>query len=229
MPKRLIALNLFFGALGVVFALLLVREMAFPRHLPPPPEPRAPRGAAALAPTKAAPEDLSAYAGIVSRHLFDSARSGAAVVTPGGMSFPEARLFLYGVVVDGVQTRAYLSNPATKRVSSFRVGDTVAGWRVQRIGEDRVVMASPEGSSIEVMLRDPSKPQSAASASPTPAQPLSQPAGPSPPGMAQPVPGERVSPRTEATRGELAPPLPQGIPRQLFRPAPPEGGQGQAR
>jgi hypothetical protein len=223
MPKRLIALNLFFGAFGVVFGLLLVREIAFPRPLPPPPELQALRAAPAPAPAKPAGEDFSAYGVIVSRHLFNPARSGATVVTAGAVS-SEGRLFLYGVVVDGVQTRAYLSHPVTRRISGYQVGDTVAGWQVQRIGEDRVIMASPEGGSIEVMLRDPSKPQSAASPPPSPIQQQTQPA-------AQPLqgpsaPGERVAPRTEATRAEPAPPLPQGLPPQLFRPMP---APGQAR
>jgi hypothetical protein len=65
---------------------------------------------------------------------------------------------LHGVVIDGARSRAYLDDPVAKRVFGYAVGDTVAGGRLERILDDRVVIRGPAGV-VEVLLQDPTKPQ----------------------------------------------------------------------
>ena len=46
---------------------------------------------------------------------------------------------------EGVKGRAYVEDPETKVVRGYQVGETVAGWRVTQIREDRVMIAGAEG------------------------------------------------------------------------------------
>jgi hypothetical protein len=110
---------------------------------------------------------------------------------------------LHGVVIDGEQSRAYLDDPVAKRVFGYAVGDAVAGGRLEKILDDRVMIRRPEGV-VEVLLQDPTKPQAdepAPVAAPTrprrsgsrsvPAPPSSEPASPPSPGPASPpAPGQ---------------------------------------
>jgi len=52
---------------------------------------------------------------------------------------------LNGIVIEGVRSRAFLQDPSVKRVTSYSVGDPAAGGKLQRIADDRVVIARPEG------------------------------------------------------------------------------------
>ncbi len=219
MPKRLVALNLFLGAFAVVFAVLFVREIAFPRRLPPPPEPRLARLAAAPAvAARPAPEELSAYDVIVTRHLFNPARSDRVFAVDAAMPVG-GRPFLYGVIVDGFQSRAYLQDPVTQRVRGYQIGDAINGWRLEKIGEDRVIMIGPETGRFEVPLRDPAKPRGggALPAAAAPTEALPPPATPAAPSGATPSP-ENAPPTVQGPRTELPPGVPQGLPPQLVRP-----------
>jgi hypothetical protein len=65
---------------------------------------------------------------------------------------------LYGVVVDGPRSRAYLEDPAVKGVFSYRPGDELGGGRIATIRPDRVVISRPDGA-LELLLQDPAKPR----------------------------------------------------------------------
>jgi hypothetical protein len=99
---------------------------------------------------------LAAFEPVASRNLFSATRSETAPVL--AILAPRARPILHGVVVFGDQSRAYLEDPALKRVYGYAVGDTLAGGRLERIADDRAVIRVPEGV-IEVLLRDPTKPR----------------------------------------------------------------------
>src|SRR5262249_30020023 len=76
----------------------------------------------------------------------------------------------------------YLEDPASKRVSGYRIGDAVAGGTVQAISADSVSINRPDGK-IDVRLRDPGKPRPAG-------QPATAGVQPGQPGaVAQPLPG----------------------------------------
>jgi hypothetical protein len=89
--------------------------------------------------------------------LFDPVQSSAGAAP--GPAGPQP--LLYGVVAGGeVKSRAYIEDPVTKAVRGYQIGDTVAGWRLEQIREDRVVIAGAERRTLEVLLRDPVKPRS---------------------------------------------------------------------
>ncbi len=163
MSRRLLALNVVLAIVSIALAAGIVRTLTVRRTLP---TPAAPRPAAVSAPAPArenlAP-GLSGYALIAARNLFNPARSETAVVAAA----PVAKPILHGVVMDGAKSRAFLEDPAAKRVAGYSTGDMVGGGRIQQISDDRVVIARPEGL-LEVLLRDPSKPRATAvTAAPT--------------------------------------------------------------
>jgi hypothetical protein len=135
-----------------------------------------------------------AYAAVAGRNLFSPSRSEVASDTVGASaasSLPKPHL--YGVVLREGKSVAYMEDPATKRVTGYRPGDTIAGATVREISADRVVIARAD-AQLEVRLNDPSKPRPAAPPASTagpsvtratgePVVPVSGPPG-SPPGVA---------------------------------------------
>jgi hypothetical protein len=224
MSKRLIAVNALLGLLALVFLWQIVRGLSAPRPLPAPPESRL--AAQVGAPTPAEPRrrapDEAAFGVIATKNPFNPSRSEAA----GAAASPAAgqKVFLYGVVLDAGRSRAYIEDPASKRVFGYAVGDPVAGGRLERIAADRVVIARPEGP-MELMLRDPSKPRAAPPPAVAPTTPSARPGQPVPPlvprpGIA-PQPGPGAGPVRERSPGEAAspspptsPPLPPGLLRR---------------
>jgi hypothetical protein len=189
----------------------LIREVVEGRSLPPAhelPEP-GPRPAAEVpdaarilagGPRGGAGE----YAVIGARNLFAASRGEVAVVAPvldGGL-----KAILHGVVIDGARSRAYLDDPVAKRVFGYTVGDAVAGGRLEKILDDRVIIRQADGM-VEVLLQDPSKPQadeSAPAAAPTKTRRSGSRSGLEPP---SPVPATPPSPEP------AAPSAPGQVPR----------------
>jgi hypothetical protein len=120
------------------------------------------------------------------------------------------------------KSRAYVEDPVTKMVRGYQIGDTVAGWRLDQIREDRVVIAGAERGMLEVLLRDPGKPRPALVASAVAAVMTDAPA--MGPGAAEARRVEPGSPPAQPTTTPTAirDPVARGIgpiPSQLFRPA----------
>ncbi len=63
---------------------------------------------------------------------------------------------LFGTVIMNNEKTAILENPSTKTTKIYRINDSVAGFVVSEILEDRVVLLR-DGSKIEVRLRDEKK------------------------------------------------------------------------
>jgi len=209
MPRRLLVLNAVLAILCVVFAVGIVRTLLV-KHPVPAPAPAAQRAAAASRPTattEAGDPGLDALAVIAAQNLFNPGRSETAVAAAVSVAKP----ILHGVVIHGAQSRAYLEDPTAKRVAGYSVGDTVGGGKIQKIADDRVVIARPEGL-LEVLLQDPSKPRPAATAPAVPA-------GAAAPGQLAPgqvAPGQVVSP----VPGPPATQPPSTVPQFRGRPAP---------
>jgi hypothetical protein len=199
--KQVLAVNAILAGLAVFCAVSLVRDLTHSRSLPAPP---APRRAAALKPgddpaaSAIRGETLGAYNVIVAKHLFNPSRSEGGPVASAPAAPAAPKPMLMGVVVDGGQSRAYLEDPASKRVLSYQVGDTVSGGRIEQITSEKVLIVRPEGP-VEVMLRDPLKPKPAAApsavnapnagAGPRADSPVAPPRGPVPPLRAPRRPG----------------------------------------
>ena len=127
---------------------------------------------------------VSAYNVIASRSLFSPTRSEAPATATTGALLGGPKPNLQGVVLRDTNPIAYLEDPMTKRVAGYRIGDTIAGGRVEAITADNVVISRPDGN-MDVRLRDPSKPRPA-----PPAQPAvpGQPPVPGVPGVVPPTP-----------------------------------------
>src|SRR6266446_6782230 len=171
MSRRLLALNVVLAIVSIVLVAGIVRTLIVRRALP---TPAAPRTATVPAPAPAPATEnvdpgLSGYAVIAARNLFNPARSETAVATA-----PVAKPILHGVVMDRAKSRAFLEDPAAKRVAGYSAGDMIGGGKILRISDDRVVIAKPKGL-LEVLLRDPSKPKApAVTSAPTQQTPTQQ-------------------------------------------------------
>ena len=180
MPKRLLLLNLVLVAAAVVFSVQLARVFTTPRLPPPPASRQLPPAPSAKEEAAPAPVGLPAYGVIATKNLFNFTRSETPAPAAGPAA-AVAKLQLFGVVIEEGRNVAFLEDPATKRVFGYKTGDAIAGGQLERIEADRVTIKRGE-ESIEILLRDPSKPKAVAS---VPAQP----ARPTVPGVAPTAPG----------------------------------------
>jgi len=189
-PLRMLNIALALG--GCLLAAALTRELVAAHPLPSPPGPRATRAVATAPPPSAsAPPSTAGYGVITTKNLFSASRSETAA---GPVAAAGPKPVLHGVVLDGPKSRAYLEDPLVKRTFGYAVGDTLGGGRVESIAADRVVIGRGDGS-VEVLLRDPSKPR------PTP--PAPGPAGGAPAGAA---------PSGTATTPSATPPINEPAP-----------------
>jgi hypothetical protein len=233
-PRRLVGVNTVLLALCGLFVFQLARTLTTPT--PTAPQRSAPTSVGG-APTTvgtsadraakseegtAAPKraELTAYTAIASKNLFSPSRSESGAgpaASPAGSQAPKP--WLHGVVVSDAASIAYLEDPATKRITAHRIGDSLPAGTVQSIAPDRVMLTGP-GGSIEVRLRDPSKPRPArppmvTPGAPTPSRPEVPPAAvpavpptPLPGSPGSPVP--RPFPPNLLRRTPLAPGMPPG-------------------
>jgi len=189
-PLRMLNIALALG--GCLLAAALTRELVAAHPLPSPPVPRATRAVATAPPPSAsAPPSTAGYGVITTKNLFSASRSETAA---GPVAAAGPKPVLHGVVLDGPKSRAYLEDPLVKRTFGYAVGDTLGGGRVESIAADRVVIGRGDGS-VEVLLRDPSKPR------PTP--PAPGPAGGAPAGAAPS--GTATTPSATPPTNEPAP------------------------
>jgi len=185
-------LNIALALGGCLLAAALTRELVAAHPLPSPPVPRATRAVATAPPPSAsAPPSTAGYGVIATKNLFSASRSETAA---GPVAAAGPKPVLHGVVLDGPKSRAYLEDPLVKRTFGYAVGDTLGGGRVESIAADRVVIGRGDGS-VEVLLRDPSKPR------PTP--PAPGPAGGAPAGAAPS--GTATTPSATPPTNEPAP------------------------
>ncbi len=219
-PSRLGLLNVTLLGAAACFAFGMTRELAASHPLPGLPARQAasasPAGTADVSSlgVSARRDERALFSSIADKNIFRPSRSNTSAIADG----PGGKPFLHGVVVNDRKSRAYLEDPASKKIFGYAVGDSVGGGRLDAIKADRVVILRSEGP-MEVLLRDPSKPQptatvtasatGAAILTPLPAlQPIPS-AGP--PSGPLPVPAAGAA-------GSPAPPRPlQSIPPDFLR------------
>jgi len=127
------------------------------------------------------------------------------------------QITLYGVVVSGNFQSATIVNPGRllqkgeREPKSVKVGDSVGDYKVEKILEDRIVMANGE-DSFEVLLYDPGAPKKRIETK-TPVQPAavtSATGGPTP----TPAPGPaKLAPAGPPAGGQPLPALPMPMPQ----------------
>jgi hypothetical protein len=218
MPRKLLVINVLLLIIAAGSVVFIARQLTSPT-----PMPLASRSRAASPPARVDEpprQATGAYGTVAARNLFSPTRSEAPP-TPVAAASPAAKPNLFGVILRDGAPMAYLEDPTTKRVAGYRVGDSVAGGTVQKIGADNVVIARPDGD-MDVRLRDPGKPRPAAP--PAAAAPGAQPVAgqPSLPGVIPPTasPGAApgAAPPTAPPPGQVVQPgAPPAVPgrRQL--------------
>ena len=218
MPRKLVAVNVLLAAVSAVFIAYIVRQLVTPTPLPV--------GGRRAAATTVVPPSMEmprppagAYTAVAARNLFSPSRSESPTSATTVAAAPLVRPNLFGIVVRESGSIAYLEDPVTKRVVGYRIGDKVVGGTVQTIKADSVVIERPEGP-LDVRLRDPGKPRTAAAP-----QPGVPPVG-AMPGAFQPTqPGQPaailpgVIPPVTTTPQVAQPQVPQ--PAQPMQPTPP--------
>jgi type II secretory pathway component PulC len=142
MPRRWLVLNILLLATSVVFAFHIVRILGSTRLLPS----VAASSAASPAAPKVEPEaprpPVTAFDVIAAQTLFHPSRSESAPAGSEQPATPFPTLQLHGVVVAEAERMAYLEDPSTnKRTQGYRVGDSIATGRIERIEADRVVIS----------------------------------------------------------------------------------------
>lgn len=196
MPKRLFLLNVVLVTAAAVFSVQIIRTLLTSPQLPtaPPLAARQVERPPAEEPPRAA-SPLATYDVVAARNLFSPNRSETVTAAVSSVGKP----LLYGIVFkDGVPV-AFLEDPVTRRVAEYKLGDQVAGGRLERIEADRIVIRRGQ-EQLEVFLRDPAKPKSATTAQP--GVPTFQPP------MLAPSPQVQTPP---------PPPAPQPIAPNIFR------------
>jgi hypothetical protein len=153
MPKPLLALNLLLVGLSTLFFVSVVRALfvSDPRpaiHVQRPID-------VAASPARGHGSNARRSTGydlIVGRNLFhpDRSESTRAGLVARDVA-PATKPVLYGVVLSDDAGLAYLEDPTTKRVLVYRIGDDLAGGRIERIERDRVVISRADGQ-VEVFL-----------------------------------------------------------------------------
>ncbi len=202
MPRKFVALNLALAAVATLLSVYIVRQFVAPMPLPVGGRrAAAPPAASATADTPRPP--AGAYAVVAAKNLFSPTRTEAPT-TATATTAPLVKLNLYGVVVRETGSIAYLEDPTTKRVAGYRVGDRIQGGTVQTIKADSIVIESAGGGTLDVRLRDASKPrpQPAAGAA-TPAT-----AAPALPGV---IPPAAASPPAQVAQPPVQPGMPPGV------------------
>jgi len=217
MPRRLQAVNVVLAVVSLLCVTLIVKQLISARptvaaRARPPAAP-----AAEPAPAAEARLPAQAYNVVATRNLFSPTRSETVGTGVAGGSAPAliAKPSLHGIVLRDGSPIAYLEDPFTKRIAGYKVGDPIAGGTVQTISADAVVIARPDGT-VDVRLRDPSKPR-------PPAPAVGQPPGPGQPsvGAQPPVPGQVPPPGAIPPRAFTPPAVPGQQPPQAVQPPTP--------
>jgi hypothetical protein len=209
-PKGILVGNLLLIGLAVFFAVSLTGHLSGSRSLPAPPGAREVRpgnpGNAVASPSPGTEDRLESYNVIVVKHLFNPARSeGVPAQVVQATPLPP-KPFLHGVVLDGDKSRAYLEDPSTKRVLSYRIGDVVAGGQLQAITADHVSIQRSDGQ-MNVMLMDPTKPKPAPAPAPAQAQSRRDNQQENAPAGARPARAQAAQPDRSQQRGNPLAPL----------------------
>ena len=217
MPRRLLVLNVALGLVSLFFAVGIVRALLVKHPLPKPTVLRAVAPTPPVAPATASDAKAEAYAAIAAQNLFNPGRNEMGSSTAATASV--VKPILHGIVIEGGKSRAFLEDPSIRRVGGYSIGDSVGGGQIQKIADDRVVIARPEGI-VEVLLQDPSKPRPVA---PGPAGPAVTVPGQPVPGQpvpGQPVPGQAVPGQVPVPAAPLVPAPPSGPVQVAPPPAP---------
>jgi hypothetical protein len=148
-------------ALGAA-AIALAGIAIWPWLVPPTPaiRPLALPQASAPSPSLVPLQPLATYAAIVERPLFAPSRRPPPGAPAAGLGPSiESRYRLIGIVGAGAKRNAFIADGA--RRTQIAEGDTLDGWTVKKIDQDRVLLTSPAGDAALRLSRAPPEPAKA--------------------------------------------------------------------
>jgi hypothetical protein len=96
---------------------------------------------------------LADFAAVVDRPLFTPSRRPSASDKRALGAGLGGRYRLLGLVTAGERRRALLADGS--RVVEMKEGDTVEGWRIKRIEQDRLVLSSGAGEAVLTLRQAP--------------------------------------------------------------------------
>jgi hypothetical protein len=222
MSRKLLLINALLVLIAVGSVMFIARQFMAPMPMPVPSRGRpAATGTASVRGPESGRLPAGAYGVVASKNLFSPTRTEAPV-NPNAAAAASMGIKpnLYGVVLREGAPIAYIEDPATRRVSGYRIGDSVGGGTVQAINADSVTINRPDGK-LDVRLRDPNKPRPAAgpATAAIPGAPGAQPAG-TLPGLPGVIPPAVAPPVTPIIPGQI--PGQPGVAPQAINPnAPP--------
>ena len=161
MPRRVLALNLVMAGVSVFCCLRIGHALFAPAS-------RVPAiSASALAVSGERDQNTARtshssgyYELIAARSVFNPNRSDSASAESADRPLvAPPMLALYGVAISDDTRVAFVQDLATKRISSYKTGDQLAGGRLERIEPDRVVIFRADGT-VELLLHRPKEPLS---------------------------------------------------------------------
>jgi len=130
----LLVLNVLLGGVGLFCLAFIAQQLLW---APPPPTARPRPATPSNSPLVGTPEPprppSSAYNVIAGRSVFSPTRSEAPAAGASGAPLVGSKPNLQGVVLRDSNPIAYLEDPLTKRVSGYRIGDTIAGGKLEAI------------------------------------------------------------------------------------------------
>ena len=124
-----------------------------------PAPPTAPLTRAAPASDDLSPPPLSAYSAVIERPLFARNRRPlppqAAAATAGNVN----SFVLAGVTVAAKQRIAFILHGTPPAIARLTVGQTIDGWTVREIGDDRVVLRNHTTEFTILLYKDTATPE----------------------------------------------------------------------
>src|SRR5256885_11300825 len=161
MSKRLLVLNVLLVGVGLFCLAFIVQQLVW---TPPPPTARPRPATPSNSPIVGAPEPprlpSSAYNVIAGRSVFSPTRSEAPAAGASGAPLVGSKPNLQDVVLRDSNPIAYLEDPLTKRVSGYRIGDTIAGGKLEAIAADHGAVSRTDGNN-DLGGKHPAKPLTA--------------------------------------------------------------------
>jgi hypothetical protein len=154
MGRHLLIVNTIFLVIAGALGVLLYLSLSAPLNLPteavslPVPSERAPQNETATPPETLAQPD---YQAIVQKDLFRPGRNETKQEEKSQPLTPPPRLV--GTSVMGEERRAYLEDPVSSMVRSYRTKDVLAGFTIHEIQADRAVLSRGD-ERVVVKLRE---------------------------------------------------------------------------
>lgn len=149
MPRRYFLINLAFLVIAIFLGFKLYKAFSKPLDIPVQASEKIQRPKTEENINTGTELNISNYETIVQKDLFRPSRSAA----PPEMSFPLEKPKLFGTIIMGSGKSAILEDPITKTKKQYNLNDSVSGFIISDIQEDRVVLLRG-AEKIEVMLRE---------------------------------------------------------------------------